>query len=151
MDRLEYLRKCASAFEPALEVTPDVAKVLEPRTEALRIDGVVQPYAAYLPQRDTYTSTTIQLLEEICDSESGECLLEPGWYYGSAGDLIELYENSLCIACEKCGETSHIDQWEGYNGCPFCGYNGNVCPSCSSARTARDSGWQECRDCGQVW
>ena len=93
MDRLEYLHNCASAFEPA-DITPDVARVLEPHTEALRIDGAVQPYAAYLPQGDMYTSTTIQLLEEICDSESGECLLEPGWYYGSAGDLAELYESA---------------------------------------------------------
>jgi len=93
LDRLEYLHNCASAFEPA-DITPDVARVLEPHTEALRIDGAVQPYAAYLPQGDTYASTTIQLLEEIYDSESGECLLEPGWYYGSAGDLAELYESA---------------------------------------------------------
>lgn len=99
MSRLSYLRNCALAFEPATEVTPDVARVLEPRTEALRIDGAVQPYAAYLPQGDTYASTTIQLLEEICDAESGECLLEPGWYYGSAGDLIELYESATYKSC----------------------------------------------------
>lgn len=31
MSRLSYLRNCASAFEPATEVTPDVA--LEPHTD----------------------------------------------------------------------------------------------------------------------
>lgn len=112
LDRLSYLRNCAAAFDPA-DITPDVARVLEPHTEALRIDGAVQPYAAYLPQGDTYASTTIQLLEEICDSESGECLLEPGWYYGSAGDLIELYESATCKTCPECGYTGKT--------CPCCG------------------------------
>ena len=131
MDRLSYLRNCASAFD-AVEIPAKVKEVLQPAMFGLRLEEGIRCYAEYVSTGEMYDRTVICLKEEIYDYQNLETLLTPGWYLGSAGDMAELYENSLCIACEECGETSHIDQWEGYSGCLFCGYNGNV-------------------DCGQAW